>query len=190
METVLGVDPLTEFFEGIHSPLTKDRYERRLDLFLLFAKVEPSTSCSNPCTQGTEIGITLWQSSSGYGACGSCLLGTKFYEPFTINGKAGNIKWDPEGTGSIPERVGTYLDIVNASAIPKTGTISFNLSDMLRHIQSGVQSFDNIPGNYYFMGIELGTEFGQGGTSDLNGFYWTMNNFDATPSGQSQIQIV
>ncbi len=33
METV-AVDPLTEFFEAIRSPLTKDRYERRFDLFL------------------------------------------------------------------------------------------------------------------------------------------------------------
>ncbi|MBI3859232.1 MAG: site-specific integrase [Thaumarchaeota archaeon] len=29
----LEVEPLTEFFEAIHSPITKDRYEKRLDLF-------------------------------------------------------------------------------------------------------------------------------------------------------------
>jgi hypothetical protein len=33
MESI-QVDPLTEFFEAIRSPLTKDRYEHRLDLFL------------------------------------------------------------------------------------------------------------------------------------------------------------
>jgi hypothetical protein len=27
-------DPLTEFFEAIRNPLTKDRYEHRLDIFL------------------------------------------------------------------------------------------------------------------------------------------------------------
>jgi hypothetical protein len=40
METVLEVDPLTEFFESIRSPLTKDRYEHRFDLFLIQRQIE------------------------------------------------------------------------------------------------------------------------------------------------------
>lgn len=42
METFLEIDPLTEFFEAIRSPLTKDRYEHRFDIFLLHAKMEGS----------------------------------------------------------------------------------------------------------------------------------------------------
>jgi hypothetical protein len=34
MEAILEVDPLTEFFESIRSPLTRDRYEHRFDIFL------------------------------------------------------------------------------------------------------------------------------------------------------------
>jgi integrase len=36
-------DPLTEFYDAIKSPLTKEKYERRLDLFLRHIKVEGST---------------------------------------------------------------------------------------------------------------------------------------------------
>jgi hypothetical protein len=33
------VEPLTEFFDAIRSPVTKDRYAKRLDIFLIFAKL-------------------------------------------------------------------------------------------------------------------------------------------------------
>ncbi|MDG6996149.1 MAG: hypothetical protein JRN52_09515 [Nitrososphaerota archaeon] len=36
----ITVDPLVEFFEAIRSTLTKDRYERRLDLFLCGRKLD------------------------------------------------------------------------------------------------------------------------------------------------------
>src|SRR5579872_5676453 len=38
METI-EVDPLMEFFEAIRSPLTKDRYEHRLDIFLRHSNI-------------------------------------------------------------------------------------------------------------------------------------------------------
>jgi hypothetical protein len=41
--STLAVDPLTEFFDAIRSPLTKDRYEKRLDLFLKHIAMEGST---------------------------------------------------------------------------------------------------------------------------------------------------
>lgn len=41
MESI-EVDALTEFFEAILSPLTKDRYEKRLDIFLRFIESEGS----------------------------------------------------------------------------------------------------------------------------------------------------
>ncbi|HEY4700045.1 MAG TPA: hypothetical protein VIH27_06740, partial [Nitrososphaerales archaeon] len=34
------VDPLTEFFDAIKSPLTKDRYKKRLDIFLKYIGAE------------------------------------------------------------------------------------------------------------------------------------------------------
>ncbi len=34
MENFVEIDPLTEFFDAIKNPLTKDRYEGRLELFL------------------------------------------------------------------------------------------------------------------------------------------------------------
>lgn len=37
---VIELDPLTEFFEAIRSPLTKDRYDRRLDLFFVHIKMD------------------------------------------------------------------------------------------------------------------------------------------------------
>jgi hypothetical protein len=41
METsTFEVDPLTEFFEAIRSPLTRNRYEKRLDLFFRHIKVD------------------------------------------------------------------------------------------------------------------------------------------------------
>lgn len=40
MEEGFEVDPLTEFFDAIHNPLTKDRYEKRLDLFFRHIKIE------------------------------------------------------------------------------------------------------------------------------------------------------
>ncbi len=40
MQTSFEVDPLTEFFESIRSPMTKNRYERRLDLFLKWIKAD------------------------------------------------------------------------------------------------------------------------------------------------------
>jgi hypothetical protein len=39
METI-ELEPLTEFFDAIRSPLTKDRYERRLGFFFKFLKLE------------------------------------------------------------------------------------------------------------------------------------------------------
>jgi integrase len=36
------VEPLTEFFDAIKSPLTKDRYEKRIDLFFRYLKIEGS----------------------------------------------------------------------------------------------------------------------------------------------------
>jgi hypothetical protein len=39
----LVVDPLTDFFDAIRSPLTKDRYEKRLDLFFRHLKIDGST---------------------------------------------------------------------------------------------------------------------------------------------------
>ncbi len=40
MEEVIEIDPLTEFFDAIRSPLTKDRYEKRLDLFFKHIEIE------------------------------------------------------------------------------------------------------------------------------------------------------
>lgn len=42
-EEVIEVDPLTEFFDAIRNPLTKDRYEKRLDLFFRHIKIEGSS---------------------------------------------------------------------------------------------------------------------------------------------------
>lgn len=42
MESI-ELDPLTEFFESIRSPLTKDRYEKRLDLFFRSIKTPGET---------------------------------------------------------------------------------------------------------------------------------------------------
>lgn len=42
MSTV-AVDPLTEFFDAIKSPLTKNRYEKRLDIFLRHISMEGAT---------------------------------------------------------------------------------------------------------------------------------------------------
>jgi len=39
----LTVDPLTEFFDAIKTPLTKNKYEKRLDLFLKHIGMEGST---------------------------------------------------------------------------------------------------------------------------------------------------
>ncbi|MGI0081009.1 MAG: hypothetical protein ACRECH_15475, partial [Nitrososphaerales archaeon] len=36
----IELDPLTEFFDAIRSPLTKDRYEHRLDIFFKHAGIE------------------------------------------------------------------------------------------------------------------------------------------------------
>lgn len=38
-----AIDPLTELFDAINSPVTRDRYEKRLDLFLKHIHVEGST---------------------------------------------------------------------------------------------------------------------------------------------------
>ena len=40
MEAVFEVDPLTEFYDSIRSPLTKDRYEKRLEQFLRYMKAD------------------------------------------------------------------------------------------------------------------------------------------------------
>ena len=40
MESVTEVDPLTEFFDAIRNPLTRDRYEKRLALFFNWLKLE------------------------------------------------------------------------------------------------------------------------------------------------------
>ena len=34
MIATVQVDPLTEFFDGIRSPITRDRYGKQLDIFL------------------------------------------------------------------------------------------------------------------------------------------------------------
>ena len=39
MESIV-LEPLTEFFDAIRSPVTKDRYQRRLGLFFKFLKIE------------------------------------------------------------------------------------------------------------------------------------------------------
>ncbi|MCP8317805.1 MAG: hypothetical protein H3Z51_13240 [archaeon] len=41
--STITVDPLTEFFDAIKNPLTKDRYTKRLDLFLKHIGIEGST---------------------------------------------------------------------------------------------------------------------------------------------------
>ena len=43
MESLAALDPLTEFFDAINSPVTRDRYEKRLDLFLKHIRMEGST---------------------------------------------------------------------------------------------------------------------------------------------------
>jgi hypothetical protein len=40
MESLIEVDPLTEFYDSIKNPLTKDRYEKRLALFFKHLKLE------------------------------------------------------------------------------------------------------------------------------------------------------
>lgn len=42
MATIV-VDTLTEFFDTIRSPVTKDRYEKRLDIFFRHVKVSGAT---------------------------------------------------------------------------------------------------------------------------------------------------
>ncbi|MDA4124666.1 MAG: hypothetical protein OK438_04350 [Thaumarchaeota archaeon] len=39
----LVVDALTEFFDAIRSPITKDRYEKRLDIFFKYVKISGAT---------------------------------------------------------------------------------------------------------------------------------------------------
>ncbi|MFI5421029.1 MAG: hypothetical protein ACHQ1H_08695, partial [Nitrososphaerales archaeon] len=40
MESLVEVDPLTEFFDAIKNPLTKNSYQKRLTLFFNYLKLE------------------------------------------------------------------------------------------------------------------------------------------------------
>jgi len=40
MESVVEIDPLTEFYDSIKNPLTRDRYEKRLSLFFKYLNLE------------------------------------------------------------------------------------------------------------------------------------------------------
>ncbi len=52
------LDLPTEFFDAIRSPLTKDRYEKRSDLFFRYIKVD-----------GSRLSLQPEQLVHGVGAC-------------------------------------------------------------------------------------------------------------------------
>jgi hypothetical protein len=60
MEGLAAVDPLTEFFDAIRSPVTKDRYEKRLDLFLKHMGIEGSTFEERARKFASKASDTQW----------------------------------------------------------------------------------------------------------------------------------
>ena len=61
--SVLPVEPLTEFFDAIRSPLTKDRYEKRLDLFFKHLSIGGSTLRERAKTFASKARDIQWATS-------------------------------------------------------------------------------------------------------------------------------
>jgi len=59
----VAVDPLTEFFDAIKSPMTKDRYEKRLDIFLKHIGSEGSTLKERAADFASKAQDTKWATS-------------------------------------------------------------------------------------------------------------------------------